>query len=180
MKRQSNRAVWYDIFRAGSIFPSAPENKKFNPSSYPGRETKMSSDISIWLNSLQNFCILFGIGLVLTAVYLVIYVFLTAHNEFRLIRRNNISASIALGLSLIGFSMPLASSFVHSATVPECFGWGFVAMFIQIVVYWMVRIVIPNLSQRIAANELASALFLGAASIAAGLVNASAMAISTS
>lgn len=139
----------------------------------------MSDHLSIWFNSLQNFCILFGIALILTALYLVIYVFLTAHNEFKLIRRNNISAAVALGLSLVGFSMPLASSFVHASNLWECFGWGIVAIIVQIAVYWLVRIIISNLSQRIAANELAAALFLGAASIAAGLVNASAMAIST-
>ncbi|MEN3930817.1 DUF350 domain-containing protein [Microvirga sp. W0021] len=140
----------------------------------------MGSDISLWFDALLNFCALFGIALVLSAVYLVIYVLLTAHNEIKLIRRNNISASVALSLSLVGFSMPLASSFVHSSTILECVAWGLVALVVQIVVYWIVRLIIPNLSQRIAANELAAALFLGAASVAAGLVNASAMAISTS
>jgi putative membrane protein len=38
-----------------------------------------------------------------------------------------------------------------------------------------VRIVLPDLSQRIAAGEMAAALFLGAASLAAGIINASAM-----
>ncbi|MDF2813335.1 MAG: hypothetical protein K0S56_4366, partial [Microvirga sp.] len=46
---------------------------------------------------------------------------------------------------------------------------------VQILVYWLVRIVMPNLSLRIAKGEMAAALFLGAASLAAGIVNAAAM-----
>ena len=53
--------------------------------------------------------------------------------------------------------------------------WGLVALAVQILVYWLVRIVMPNLSQRIASGEMAAALFLGAASLAAGIINASAM-----
>ncbi len=136
--------------------------------------------MTMWLDTLLNFFLLFVIAIGLTGLYLLVYVFLTAHNEFKLIRRNNISASVALGLSLVGFSMPLASSFIHAESIPECIGWGVVAIVVQIAVYWLVRLIIPNLSQRIAANELASSLFLGAASVAAGLVNASTMVISAS
>jgi putative membrane protein len=53
--------------------------------------------------------------------------------------------------------------------------WGLVALAVQILAYWLVRIVLPDLSQRIAAGEMAAALFLGAASLAAGIINASAM-----
>jgi putative membrane protein len=42
-------------------------------------------------------------------------------------------------------------------------------------VYVLVRFVLPNLSARIASGELAAALFLGAASLAAGVINAAAM-----
>ena len=48
-------------------------------------------------------------------------------------------------------------------------------MAVQIVVYWLVRLVVPNLSERVASGELASALFLGAASLAAGIINAASM-----
>jgi putative membrane protein len=53
--------------------------------------------------------------------------------------------------------------------------WGVVAMLVQILVYYLVRIPVPNLSQRIASGELSPALFLGAASLAAGIVNAASM-----
>ena len=97
------------------------------------------------------------------------------HNEFALIRHNVISAATALGFSLVGFALPLASAIVHAQTIVDCLVWGLVALAVQILVYWLVRIVMPNLSQRIASGEMAAALFLGAASLAAGIINAAAM-----
>jgi putative membrane protein len=38
-----------------------------------------------------------------------------------------------------------------------------------------VRLLMPNLSERIASGEMAAALFLGAASLSAGIINAAAM-----
>jgi putative membrane protein len=46
---------------------------------------------------------------------------------------------------------------------------------VQVIVYWMVRLVLPDLSRRIAAGEVTAALFLGCASLSAGIINAAAM-----
>jgi putative membrane protein len=86
-----------------------------------------------------------------------------------------LSAALALGLSLIGFALPLSSAIVHAQSVLDCIVWGLVALVVQILVYLMVRLVVPNLSQRIAAGEMSAALFLGAASLAAGIINAASM-----
>jgi putative membrane protein len=109
------------------------------------------------------------------ALYLALYTLATMHNEFALIRQNVISAATALGFSLVGFALPLASAIVHANSIVDCLVWGLVALAVQILAYWLVRIVMPNLSQRIAAGEMAAALFLGAASLAAGIINAAAM-----
>ena len=45
----------------------------------------------------------------------------------------------------------------------------------QIAVYFIVKIPVPNLSARIAAGEMASAIWLGLSSLAAGALNAAAM-----
>jgi len=127
------------------------------------------------LSGLADFLIFFVLSLALVALYLALYTFATAHNEFALIRANVISAAVALGLSLIGFALPLASAVVHAQSVLDCLVWGIVALVVQIVAYGLVRLVMPNLSQRIAAGEMAAALFLGAASLTAGIINAAAM-----
>jgi putative membrane protein len=127
------------------------------------------------LTGLPSFFIFFAIAVGLVAIYLGLYTFATAHDEFALIRQNVISAAVALGFSLVGFALPLASAIVHAQNVLDCVVWGLVALAVQIGAYWGVRLVLPNLSQRIAGGEMAAALFLGAASLSAGIVNAAAM-----
>ena len=127
------------------------------------------------LTGLPDFLLFFAVATVLVGLYLTLYTLATMHNEFALIRENVISAATALGFSLVGFALPLASAIVHANSIVDCLVWGLVALAVQILVYWLVRIVMPNLSQRIAAGEMAAALFLGAASLSAGIINAAAM-----
>ena len=127
------------------------------------------------IQGLPAFLLYFTVAVALVALYLFIYSLATAHNEFALIRQNVVSAALALGLSLIGFALPLSSAVVHASNVVDCIVWGLVALVVQVLVYWLTRLAVPNLSQRIAAGELAAALFLGTASLAAGIVNAASM-----
>jgi putative membrane protein len=115
------------------------------------------------LAKLPDFALFFAGSLALVALYLLIYTLATSHNEFGLIRQNNLAAALSLGLSLIGFALPLSSAIVHSTTIVDLAVWGIVAIVVQLVVYALVRLVLPNLSSRIASGELAAALFLGAA-----------------
>jgi putative membrane protein len=135
------------------------------------------AQVAAAISGLPFFLLYFGIAVVLVALYLFVYALVTAHNEFDLIRQNVLSAAVSLGLSLIGFALPLSSAIVHARGVLDLIVWGLVALAVQIVVYWLVRLLVPNLSERIASGELSSALFLGAASVAAGIVNAAAMNI---
>jgi putative membrane protein len=107
--------------------------------------------------------------------YLFVYTRVTPHDEFQLIRDNVPSAAIALGLSLLGFVLPVVSAIAHSANVVDCLIWSAIALIVQIAVYFIVKIPVPNLSARIAAGELAAAIWLGLASLAAGALNAASM-----
>ena len=57
----------------------------------------------------------------------------------------------------------------------DCLIWALIALIVQVVVYFIVRFPVPNLSARIAAGELAPAIWLGLASLAAGALNAASM-----
>jgi putative membrane protein len=127
------------------------------------------------MHNLIQFGLYFSLGLGLIGLYLVVYLFVTAHNELALIRQNVMAAALALGLSLIGFALPLSSAVVHAKWISDCLLWGLVAMLVQLLAYGAVRLVLPDLSRRIAVGEISAALFLGAASVTAGLVNAAAM-----
>jgi putative membrane protein len=127
------------------------------------------------LAGLPAFLVYFCTALVAVVAYLFIYTRVTPHDEFLLIRDNNPAAAIALGLSLVGFALPLVSAIAHSSNVWDCLIWGVIALIVQIIVYYIVKIPVPNLSQRIAGGELAAAIWLGLASLAAGALNAACM-----
>ena len=127
------------------------------------------------LAGLPAFLVYFCTALVAVVAYLFIYTRVTPHDEFLLIRDNNPAAAIALGLSLVGFALPLVSAIAHSSNVWDCLIWGVIALIVQIIVYFIVKIPVPNLSARIAGGELAAAIWLGLSSLAAGALNAACM-----
>ena len=127
------------------------------------------------LSGLPVFLIYFCVAGVLIAAYLYVYSWITVHNEFVLIRANNTGAAIALGLSMIGFALPLTSSIGHADNVVDMAVWGVIALIVQVGVYFLVRIPIRDLSKRIEAGEIAPAIWLGAASVTAGMLNAASM-----
>ena len=113
--------------------------------------------------------VLLGVpALVAVVAFLFVYTRVTPHDELQLIRDNVPSAAIALGLSLLGFVLPVVSAIAHSANVVDCLIWSAIALIVQIAVYFVVKIPVPNLSAKIAAGELAPAIWLGLASLAAG------------
>ena len=127
------------------------------------------------LNEIPWFLAYFGTALILTLVYMVVYMWVTPHDEIKLIRENNLAASLASVGSLIGFSLPLASAIAHSADLDDCAIWGVIAIIVQVVVFFMVRLPVPIISERIEKGETASGLWLGGASLTGGILNAACM-----
>jgi putative membrane protein len=127
------------------------------------------------LAGLPAFLIYFCVAGVLVAAYLTVYTWVTPHDEFSLLRANNPAAAISLGFSVVGFALPLTSSIGHSDGIVDMTIWGIVALAVQIAAYFLARIPVPDLSTRIANGELASAIWLGSASVAAGMLNAASM-----
>ena len=127
------------------------------------------------LSGLPAFLIYLAVASVLIGAYLFIYTWITHHDEFELLRANNPAAAISLGLSMIGFALPLTSSIGHADGILDMAIWGVIALVVQVGVYYAARLAVPNLSQRIEAGEVAPAIWLGAASVAAGMLNAASM-----
>jgi putative membrane protein len=127
------------------------------------------------LAGLPAFLAYFCVSLVAVVLYLVIYTWITKHDEYDLIRRNVPGAAVALGLSLIGFSLPLASAVAHAADIIDCIVWSIIALIVQLVAYFVARIPVSNLSKRIADGEMAAAIWLGLASVTAGVLSAASM-----
>lgn len=130
------------------------------------------------LNSLAGlpaFAAYFIGAVILCIGYLAAYTKVTAHDEFALIAEGNIAAAVALGCSLLGFALPLASAIYHTDGLLDCLIWGLVALATQLGAYYLAGLAQDNLSARIANNELAAACWLGFVSLSAGVLNAASM-----
>ncbi len=127
------------------------------------------------LGELPWFAAYMATAMVLTLIYVVVYMWVTPHPEIKLIRENNMAASLAFAGSLVGFSLPLASAITNSGALVDTVIWGLIAIVVQITVFYLVRLPIPKISERIENGEVASGLWLGAASLAGGILNAASM-----
>jgi putative membrane protein len=127
------------------------------------------------LSGLPAFLAYFCLSLVVVTGYVYIYTHLTAHDELKLIEANVPGAAISLGLSLLGFAMPVASAIAHAANIVDCIVWSVIALIVQVIVYFLVRIPVPDLPKRIEKGELAPAIWLGLASVTGGLLSAASM-----
>ncbi|MBT4018325.1 MAG: DUF350 domain-containing protein [Alphaproteobacteria bacterium] len=138
-------------------------------------ENNLLEIFGVLLNELPWFLAHMATALGLTLFYVVIYMWVTPHAEIKLIRENNMAASLAFAGSLIGFCMPLAIAITNSVSLIDVLVWGVVALLVQIVVFYLVRLPIPKISERIEKGEMASGLWLGVTSSAGGLLNAASM-----
>jgi len=127
------------------------------------------------LSELPWFLAFMATAMALTLFYVVIYMWVTPHDEIKLIRENNMAASLAFAGSLVGFCLPLASAIANSGALVDVAVWGVVALLVQIAVFYLVCLPIPKISERIEKGEMASGLWLGATSLTGGLLNAASM-----
>jgi putative membrane protein len=128
-----------------------------------------------YLITLPNFALYFVVGLILVAVFLRVYTWVTPYREFDLICAGNTAAAISLGGATIGFILPLASAVAHSLGIVDVLIWGVIAMIVQLLIYVVARFAVPQLAADITAGKPAAAVSLAAASLGIGILNAACM-----
>jgi putative membrane protein len=130
------------------------------------------------LDSLQgfpSFLAYLALALVLLVLFGFLYSAVTPHREFKLIQQNQPAAAIAFGGALVGFVLPLSSAISNSVSLLDCALWGFIALVVQLLVWFFLRLVLRDLPQRITQGELAAGIFAAFVAIAVGLLNAACM-----
>jgi putative membrane protein len=123
----------------------------------------------------DDFLVYLAIASVLLAIFVAIYVRITPYREITLIREGNMAAAFSLSGTLIGMVIPLSNAVEYSVNPVDMAIWGFIALAIQLIVFVIARMALPNIAQDIPAGKQASGFFLGAISIAAGILNAACM-----
>ena len=72
------------------------------------------------IDLVLSFLAYFGTSLALILAYLVVYMWVTPHNELALIKDNNTAASAAAIGSLVGFTLPLFTIIQQQGTLDAC------------------------------------------------------------
>ncbi|MFO1369891.1 MAG: DUF350 domain-containing protein [Marinagarivorans sp.] len=126
------------------------------------------------LQGLVNFASYFFASIVLLIVFSFVYVAITPHDEWKLVKQDkNTAAATGLAGALIGFALALGSVVSNSIHLLDFVLWGVIALTAQLMAFALVRFVfMPELVQRIKDNEVSAGVILGATSIAVGVLNA--------
>ena len=135
----------------------------------------MSREVFDSFARFDDFLVYLALALVLLAFFIAVYVRVTPYREIALLREGNMAAAFSLSGSLLGFVIPLAAAVEHSVNLVDMTIWGLVAMFIQLLAFVAVKLMIPSIVRDIPEGKQAQGLFLGAISLAVGLLNAACM-----
>ena len=127
------------------------------------------------LSGFDDFLVYFGLAIAFVAAFLWIYLLVTPYREIQLIRSGNAAAAWSLGFTLLGFSLPLAAAIIHSVNPWDMMLWAAIALVVQILVFVVVRLLLPEVTKHIQEGQVASGAFLGMLSLAAGVLNAASM-----
>jgi len=135
----------------------------------------MNEQLVAFLENLSEFFLFFVVASALALFFVFVYTRVTRHNELALIKKSSTAAAVAFSGSLIGFALPLASTMINSVNVIELVLWGVIALIVQVLVYLLIRLPMPRISERIEADEVAAGIWLGTCSMVAGILNAASM-----
>jgi putative membrane protein len=133
--------------------------------------------IQLSLSGISSFALYFSIALVLLLMFKFVYVMITPHDEWKLVKdEQNTAAATGFIGAVIGFALALASAASNSVSLIDFAIWGVVALIAQTIAFAIVRFLfMPRIVQRINDNELSAGIVLGGTSIAVGLLNAACM-----
>ena len=127
------------------------------------------------ITGLPAFGLYLAACLALVAIFLFVYMYITPYREIALIRDGNSAAAASISGALLGFVVPLARAVTQSANLPDMILWGSIALVVQLLAFWIVARVIPDIVNGIPQGKVAHGIFLGAVSLATGILNAACM-----
>ena len=108
----------------------------------------------------------------LLVLFFIVYTYVTTIDEILLIRQGNNAAMLATSGAIIGFSLPVASSLLHTSSYIEFLGWAAGAMVVQVVAYAVTVRLLHISKHHIESGNTAFGGLMGAISIAIGAINA--------
>ena len=135
----------------------------------------MDAVITSLYNGLPIFMLHGGTAILMLIVGAFIYSKITPWNELDLIMEGNTAAAVSFSGAILGIAIPLAAALSSSISIWEIVVWGSVAIILQITVFLILDLILPNLSEQIKANKIAAGIFIASNKIALALMNAAAV-----
>ena len=135
----------------------------------------MDAVITSLYNGLPIFMLHGGTAILMLIVGAFIYSKITPWNELDLIMEGNTAAAVSFSGAILGIAIPLAAALSSSISIWEIVVWGSVAIILQITIFLILDLVLPNLSEQIKANKIAAGIFIASNKIALALMNAAAV-----
>ncbi|WNQ11123.1 DUF350 domain-containing protein [Paenibacillus aurantius] len=133
---------------------------------------------------IVNFLQYLGVTIPLLLVGLLVFIFTTPYNEFRIIQNGKeagdpqkVAAAKAvaydLGGKLTGLALVIASAVYHSVGLMDLVIWGAVGILFQVLVFYFFELVTPfRVIREIPEGNVAVGIFTSRLSLAAGLLMA--------
>lgn len=128
--------------------------------------------MEILSESLLAFGAYFGSAIILTLLFVLIYVRTTPHNEIKLMREGNAAAALGLIGAVIGFVIPLSTVIKVSGQLPEAVLWGAIALVVQIIGSFVARMIFPTLTADVVAGKYSAAIVLAGMAVSLGVLQA--------
>ena len=122
--------------------------------------------------AIINYAIHLLTACALLVVFFIVYTYITTIDEILLIRQGNNAAMLATSGSLIGFSLTVASSILHTSNYFEFLAWAAGAMVVQVVAYAVTVRLLHISKSHIESGNTAFGGLMGAISLCIGAINA--------
>lgn len=135
----------------------------------------MNSAIFSSITNIPIFLAYLAESILLSGIFLVLYMRFTPYDEMDLIRKGNTAAAISLGGSITGFVVALASVIIHCVSLIDLAIWGVIALIVQIAAYQVSHLVMKSIAEDIKNGVVSQGIFLGIISLSFGVLNAACM-----
>ncbi|MDP6707173.1 MAG: DUF350 domain-containing protein [Alphaproteobacteria bacterium] len=135
----------------------------------------MEAVVQSFLSGSPVLLLHFAVTVAMLAVGMVVYAWMTPHDELRLIRDGNLAAAISLAGAILGIGLPLAFCMAASFSIWDILIWGTLTVVVQLVVFKVADLLLKDLPTRIEAGEVGPALVLAAIKLAVAGIYAAAV-----
>lgn len=117
----------------------------------------------------------FAVTIAMLVAGVLVYMWITPHDEMALIREGNTAAAVSLGGAILGLAIPLTICMANSASVWDIVIWGLVTLVLQLATFKVIDLWLKDLSKRIEGGETGTAILLVSIKLAVALINAAAV-----